>query len=236
MSQSGDLYRLLSAFEGELAPSRDTPGAVRGFLLGDGARGILGHAEFEKVQPPGPSRAVAFAALYVAAGVVGTIAVVKTAPHVKRWLQEKALPLLKRKPAEAAAPAPFSTADFSRATDVVLEDCSTSMSSAEAQQRVAALLTAAAFIAEQVRMLSNARIEDDEAFPELQGAMRKLTTQQVTDSINRMLETNAFPLDEETSAAFMRVFGGGRVVDGQYVPLLNAKVKQALRLTDRMAV
>ncbi len=92
------------------------------------------------------------------------------------------------------------------------------------------MLTAAAFIADQMRMLSDARIEDDEGFPALKSAMEKLTTQQVTDSINRMLEKNASLLDEEKSAEFMRIFGGGRFVDGVYVPLRNEKIKEALRL------
>ena len=106
------------------------------------------------------------------------------------------------------------------------------MGSEEAQRRIAAMLAASAFIAEQIRMLSNAQVEDDGDLPELQSAMEKLTAQQVTDSVNRMLEANTSLLDDRASAEFMRMFGGGGIVDGQYVPLRSKKVKDALRLTD----
>jgi len=39
-------------------------------------------------------------------------------------------------------------------------------------------------------------------------------------------------LDDETSAGLMKVFGGGRFVDGQYVPLRNEKIKDVLRLSE----
>ena|ERR1700733_3362559 len=83
------------------------------------------------------------------------------------------------------------------------------MSGAEAQERLLAILVAAAFIAEQMRVLSNARIED--ASPELRNTMDKLTVLQLTDSMNRMLEANASLLDDETSAGLMKVFPGGPV-------------------------
>jgi hypothetical protein len=62
--------------------------------------------------------------------------------------------------------------------------------------------------------------------------MEKLTAPQLTDSTNRMLETNSSLLDAETSNELMKIFGGGRFVDGQYVPLRNEKIKDALRLSD----
>jgi hypothetical protein len=122
------------------------------------------------------------------------------------------------------------TKDFANEVNVALDEHQASMSSAEAQERLLAILVAAAFIAEQMRMLSNARIED--APPELRNAMDKLTVPQLTDSMNRMPESNASLLDDETSAGLMKVFGGGRFVDGQYVPLRNENVKDVLRLNE----
>ena len=122
------------------------------------------------------------------------------------------------------------TADFANEVNVALDEHQASMSSAEAQERLLAILVAAAFIAEQIRVLSNARIED--ASQELRNAMDKLTVPQLTDSMNRMLEANASLLDDETSAGLMKVFGGGRFVDGQYVPLRNEKIKDVLRLSE----
>jgi len=185
-------------------------------------------------------------ALVVVAGAI------QAAPHVKHWWQDEALPRLKNlftkkqnpvptatdlgrsQPAatQMAAITPVAPVDFSKAVDVALEDSRTRMGSEEAQRRLAAMLAASAFIAEQMRMLSNARLEDDADLPELQSAMEKLTAQQVTDSVNRMLEANTSLLDERASAEFMRMFGGGGIVDGQYVPVRNEKIKDALRLTD----
>ncbi|MFB7915379.1 hypothetical protein [Streptomyces sp. NPDC056061] len=105
------------------------------------------------------------------------------------------------------------------------------MGGAEAQKRLLALLTAAAFIADRMRAPARARIEDDGASPELTSAMEKLTAPQITDSINRALETNSSLLDEETSAEFMKIFGGGRIVAGRYVPLQYEEIREALRLT-----
>jgi len=88
---------------------------------------------------------------------------------------------------------------------------------------------AAAFIADQIRELTNAQVEDGASL-ELQSAVETLTVPHLTDSLNRMLEVDASLLDDETSAELMKIFGGGRIVEGQYVPLRNDKIKEALRL------
>lgn len=197
----------------------------------------------------------------VVAATAGTLAAVAlivagviAAPHIKKWWQEKAFPFLKTKwpplerfsrPAartgdsevaqtELALLSKTATADFSEAVDAALEDSKSSMSRETARKRLAAILIAAAFIAEQIRVLSYAHIEDDAQFPELTSAIEKLTTQQVTDSINRMIEADASLLDDETSTSLMKFFGGGGVIDGEYVPLRNGNVKAVLApLTSR---
>ena len=66
-----------------------------------------------------------------------------------------------------------------------------SMSSAEWQERVRAMLLARAFSEEQWRLLSNARIEGaDGALLEWQSELNKLTPQQFSDRINYMMERN----------------------------------------------
>jgi hypothetical protein len=181
------------------------------------------------------------ATVKVVIGVAVGVVAVKAAPHIKsrlndlksKWNRssEKSEADSRAATAEMATLSSAASADFSNEVDVALEEHGTSMSSVEAQKRLLALLTAAAFIADQMRALANARIEDDDASLELKSAMEKLTAPQITDSINRVLETNSSLLDEETSAEFMKIFGGGRIVDGQYVPLRNEKIKEALRLT-----
>ncbi|MGI8755380.1 MAG: hypothetical protein ACR2MB_05870 [Acidimicrobiales bacterium] len=258
-----DSYRPVVPDGTYLARSRGPDGEYRALLFDIATGKLVGppelakqdkeEYEYEPVALSDEDESVSLGELIASVIVVaGTVGVVKAAPHIKSWLQEKAFPSLKRKwarkedlalsatdegrsqatIAELATLSKTAPADFSKAIDVALEDCRTSMSSEEALGRLAAMLAAAAFIAEQVRMLSNARFEDDADFPELKSTMEKLTTQQVTDSINRMLETNSSLLEEETSIGLMRVFGGGRVVDGEYVPLRTEKIKDALRLTD----
>ncbi|GAA1900363.1 hypothetical protein GCM10009716_07740 [Streptomyces sodiiphilus] len=172
---------------------------------------------------------------------VATFVAIKAAPHIasrmkslkSKWKREHEEQQGDGKvaSAEIATPNRCDSADFAHEVDAVLEECGASMSGAEAQKRLLALVAAAAFIADQMRALTNARIEDDDAFPELTSAMRKLTAPQITDSINRALEADSSLLSEEASAEFMRIFGGGRDLEGQFVPLRNEKIAAALRLT-----
>jgi hypothetical protein len=88
-------------------------------------------------------------------------------------------------PAELALLSKTAAADFSKAVDVALEESKTGTSRELAHKRLAAILTAAAFIAEQMSVLSNAHIEDDAEFPELTSAIEKLTTEQVTEQCGK---------------------------------------------------
>lgn len=170
-------------------------------------------------------------AVGVGVGVAGAMAVIKAAPRIKSRLNDLTA---KRSGSSEKGDvnSQVTTGDFSNEVDVVLCEHKASMSSAEAQTRLLALLMAAALIADQVRALAHAHIQDADASLELKSSMEKLTAPQITDCIDRMLESNSSLLDEEASAEFMKAFGGGRIVDGQYVPLRNEKVKEALRLTD----
>ena len=171
--------------------------------------------------------------------VVATVAATKAAPVVIKW--RKARRATKEKTsvtARATVEAAFDTegkstaamdnSAFASEVDSALDKHRRSMSSAEAQRRVLAILVAAAFIADQMRELSGVRIDDD--VPELQAAMDKLSAAELTASLNRMLEADSSALDHETSAELLRAFGGGSVVEGDFVPLSNDKVKAALRL------
>ena len=240
MSNWWELYAASIPDGADLVASRDTPGWVRDFFRG--ADGIGGHAEFAKVDLRGPAAIVA--AISLAVGVVGTVAVVKNASRIQQWWEDQVVPTaqtaLSRITRQDEAPSQSATSElvlsepvvesFSNEIDVALEDTRTSMSRAEAQRHLLEILMAASIIADRMRALSSARIEDDAQLPELSSAMEKLTTQQVTDTINRMLEANTSLLDDETSAIFAKIFGGGQVVDMEYVPLKNESVKEALRL------
>jgi len=241
MNNWWELFRVSIPDNADLFSSRDTPGRFRGFFRGEG--GIGGHAEFSKVDLRGP--AVVGAAVVLAAGVLGTIVVMKNAPRIKRWWEDQAIPAAqtawRRITRQHEAVADDVTAElailsrvpleaFSTEIDVALEDSRPSMSSAKAQQHLLKILMAASIIADSMRELSNARIEHHADLPELKKAMEKLTIQQVTDAINRMLATDPSPLDEESSQIFARIFGGGHFVEGKYVPLKSKGIKKALSL------
>lgn len=181
-----------------------------------------------------------------------TFAVTKATPHVKNWWLNKAFPGIKRTwnkirkkdtPMPAIAKAKeekvnttelvvdqsVTPSEFSHEIDVAFEQYKENMSSSEAQEHILAIMVAAPFIADEIRKLSNATIKDDSEFIELKGAIEKLTTQQVTDSINLMLENNVSLLDEKTSANLFKYFGCGKIAEGEYIPITNDKVKEALR-------
>lgn len=240
MSNWCDLYIASVPDGADLVSSRDTPGWFRGFYRG--ADGISGHAEFAKLDVRAPAAIVM--AITVAVTVVGTVALTKNAPRIQSWWEGQVIPAAEmtfRRITREGAPrsqSPMSelpsselvVQDFSYQVDVALEDATMRLSSEGAQRHLLEIMMAASIIAYRMRAVSDARLEDDAHPPELGSAIEKLTTQQVTDTINRILEANASLLDDETSAIFAEIFGGGQVVDMEYVPLRNESVKEALRL------
>lgn len=246
-------------YDDELTPGKTDDGGWSGLLFREGERGVVDHGAFYPDSDEEPEEAdddsdepspdwVVPVAVGLAVGTLVTYVVVRATPRVRRWWNEVALPTIRAK-GRGAAGTKHAAADiavpeevtdegaraaFAEEVDAVLEDSKTLMSSREAQERLLSILLAAAFIAEQVRALHNARIEpdaDDGEIPELQKAMASLTTRQITDTINRALEADTSLLSDGTSAKLMEYFGGGVYTNGQYVPLTNARVKEALRLT-----
>jgi hypothetical protein len=107
-----------------------------------------------------------------------------------------------------------------------LEQYRASMSSAEARDRLAAALVARLFSEEQLRVLREARIEDDGGASQLVRAIDSLTPQQLEVSIVAMLEANPSWPDEETLAELARVLGPG-AGDGDYRPAPPRRLVQA---------
>ena len=245
-------------YDDELTPGKTDDGGWSGLLFREGERGVVDHGAFYPDSDEEPEEAdadsdepspdwVVPAAVGLAVGVIVTYVVVKATPRVRRWWSEVALPAIRAKgksgpnsrqaDVEVVVPEDVTyeaREAFADEVEAVLEDSRTLMSSREVQERLLSILLAAAFIAEQVRALHNARIEpepDDPGAPELQKTMADLTTQEITDTINRALEADASLLTDETSSRLMEYFGGGGYPNGQYMPLTNARVKEALRLT-----
>lgn len=236
-------------YDDSLRPGQTEGGGLSQLLFGDDGK-LADHAVFipdddgeqrdsEHVVGPdadGPSPDEVAQAIGVVIGVAVAVVAgaVQAAPHVRRWWRDACTPRLKKLVRKRAVVEPLelpaAPSDFSRAVEVAVNESGERMSGDEAEKRLAAMLAAAAFIADQIRTLKNARI-DDADMAELSRAMDRLMTQQVTDCINQVLERDASLLDAKTSNDFMRVFGGGREVDGQYIPIQNERIRDALRLT-----
>ncbi|QYF89575.1 hypothetical protein [Arthrobacter sp. PAMC25284] len=119
-------------------------------------------------------------------------------------------------------------ADSSTELEVAFQDYRARMGSAEARERFVGALLARAFSEEQMRMLRNAKIEDDGPAG-LTAAMEALTPQQVGETITLMLEKNPSLLDREPLAELGTILGGSRA-DGEYVPLRVERMKEVSRL------
>jgi hypothetical protein len=142
------------------------------------------------------------------------ISAIAAAPYIKNWWNNQAFPFIKsawnsltgtRETENRVAPVELATfiesaqattvdapSKSSREVIAALTEYRSSMSSAEARERFIAALMARLFSEEQLRLLSNARIEDSE----LTNAVEALTPKQIGDSIRLTLETNPSLLDE----------------------------------------
>lgn len=218
-------------------------GTSSALLFGDDGSGLETHArrgsrvedEESDEEPELLKWAVA-----IGAGVLIGIGAVKAAPRVKSWWRNLRGKRAKdtsetqmTSTAEATALSGIPVEDFTHAVDDALSERNT-MTTAEAERRIVEILLAAGIIAKNMRELSSATIEDG-ASVELQQAIERLTLPNLTDRLNRMLESDSSALDAETAAVFAQIFGGGRIVEGEYVPVQNDKVKNVLRLPDRAA-
>lgn len=76
------------------------------------------------------------------------------------------------------------------------------MSSAEAQQRLARAVVAAAYADEQMRLLRNARIIDDDDPLELASKMHELTPERLQSAIHLLLQAEPSMLGHDKLAAF----------------------------------
>ncbi|MFF4305515.1 hypothetical protein [Streptomyces sp. NPDC001601] len=166
-------------------------------------------------------------------------AVVAAESRIERWWDDQALPAIKSRwnkmprrnrlaksreidsqlsTAEASTVIEATVADSSHGAISVLDGNKVNMSSAEARMRLLLALIARAFSEEQVRIVSNALIEDDD-FAELKRTVGELAPRQVA-SIIQTLEVNPLFLNNETLTELEKALGR------------NEKINETLRLTD----
>jgi hypothetical protein len=85
------------------------------------------------------------------------------------------------------------------------------MSSAEAQQRFARAVVAAAYADEQMRLLRNASITDDDDPLELASKMQELTPERLQSAIHLLLQAEPTMLDHDKLAAFEKTLAAGEL-------------------------
>lgn len=198
--------------------------------------------------PAGPGVDPGTALAILAAGIVLGIVVDKAGPPIKRWLNDDALPAVKSvwsrfarvrgedsqtSGAEVPTVIEAGPSGFSTGVEAAPEAPGISMSSAEWLEHFRAWLVAGALKEEQRRILSKARINDgDPGVLEWQAALENITAAQLEDRIALMLETTPSFFNEETLNELKKIFGRGRVVDGQSASVRTRRGSQSLRLSD----
>ena len=137
-------------------------------------------------------------------------------------------------PALPLTPTDVACAVFVEQVDALSGESGIPMSQAEVEERLFAILIAAACIAEQIRALSGVRLEseDSERVELLSGAIRQLSTQRIADGINRLLESDTALLDEATVDQFMKMFKGARIPGQGYAPIRVEQLQEALWLEE----
>lgn len=143
--------------------------------------------------------------------------VVWAAPHVRQWWSDGAKPAIKstgrkvkttltRAPVlrrtKNANAVPVPAAPRSDTDRAEVEATGPEMSSAEAQQRFARAVVAAAYADEQMRILRNARIAADDDPLELASKMQELTPEHLQGAIRLLLQADPRMLDHDNLAAF----------------------------------
>lgn len=256
------LYELIPEEGKHLADSHDTEGAVRGVYLDDETNKPCGAGEFIPVEldedegdeddcelaPVGGD--IDGRALLIAFGCfVGGVVVTKAYPHVKKWVTTTAVPGVKKfwRRVTKKGPEPEETIEctgeeivsalpepeaFSQSIDLAVNEYHADMSSEEAQQHLLNIMCAAMYMASEIRQLTNTTLKDEDRLA-WGAALEKLTTQSVTDGINRILEGKVMALDAEQSKSLSEFLGGALIVNGAFVPIENGRVKEALLVHPR---
>jgi hypothetical protein len=245
-----------------LSQSSQDPGGCRGLARDDETNNLTGHATLYSITDDDKAefdlpRLLVLVSSAALGGIALGAAAVKVTPRVVSWWNERMLPamqsrvrnLFRRKrrkqgtlqdetaeatdaPALPLTPTDVACAVFVEQVDALSGEPGAPMSQAEAEERLFAILTAAACIAEQIRALSGVRLEseDSERVELLSGAIRQLSTQRIADGINRLLESDTALLDEATVDQFMKMFKGARIPGQGYAPIRVEQLQKALRL------
>ena len=120
--------------------------------------------------------------------------------------------------------------EFSKNIDIAVERLKKNMSSEEAQMHMQNIMKLAELLANEIRSLSGTVVKDDGysgEYLEWKKAMEKLTTQQVTDSINYMLENNNELFQGDNLQELSWIWGTKNLKEGELLPVENKQIKKA---------
>lgn len=216
-----------------LGESRYVDGAFVGHLFDDNTNKLVGHAAWEWVDEPDstygyspgePKReltpeeiaqAIEMVALIIAATVKFAIF---AQPHIKRWWVERVVPfgsrvragagrLIRRRPAGRPKGENQLVYVATRTgVEVAIDREKLRMSSSEWESRFQLMLAAAAVKDEQLRVLSNALIDDSSHEIESGQLGQELSPREFADRVMRALIRNPALVNDETANELARAF------------------------------
>ena len=106
------------------------------------------------------------------------------------------------------------------------------MSEEEAKARVMNLVHHMIGMANEIRIMSNARIteacESEKQSIEKQKDVEKFLSEKVAYGLNRLLSDERLELDSDVSAELFALTGGGIRDEGGYVPVQTDKLRKAM--------
>lgn len=124
-------------------------------------------------------------------------------------------------------------AEVSSQIDNVFEQLCFEMDEDEARAHVMKLVYHALGVANEIRIISNARIkkeyESEELCIERQNEAEKILSERVAVGLNQLLSNENLQLDLNTSRELFLLTGGGIRRNGEYVPVQVIKIDKALK-------
>lgn len=109
------------------------------------------------------------------------------------------------------------------------------MDEEEARKHVLQLVYHILGMANEIRILSNARIskesKSEQECIEAQQAAEKVLSEKTSAMLNQFLSNKTLHLDLDTSRELFDLTGGGVYLNGEYVPVLECKIEEAVKNT-----
>lgn len=125
----------------------------------------------------------------------------------------------------------ISAEQFSNSIDLAIEGFQKNMNSEEAQIHMLNIMKLAEMLAKEIRSLSGVVVKDQELsfeYLKWRNAFEKLTTQQVTDGLNYVLENNSSLFNREIFQDMAWIWGKDSIREGELMQIDKQQIKKAL--------